>query len=98
MANNVTGYDFRAPRPSNAPTGAGDGGGTLEARIVKLEAHVEHIQSDITEIKGDVRTVRDKAEGIKESIQSAKVWAVLLYVGLAAGLLYAMAKGFHWLS
>lgn len=98
MANNVAGYDFRAPRPANTPAGSGDGGGHLETRIAKLEAHVEHIQSDISEIKSDVRTLRDKADKIKEAIQGAKVWAVLLYVGLAAGLLYAMAKGFKWLS
>ena len=98
MANNATGYDFRAPRPFNTPVGSGDGGGYLEARIAKLEAHVEHIQSDVSEIKADIRSLRDKVDKIKEAIQGAKVWAVLLYVGLTAGLLYAMAKGFKWLS
>ena len=34
---------------------------------------------------------------IKESLASAKIWALGLYFGLAGSLFYALARGFHWL-
>jgi hypothetical protein len=55
----------------------------MEARIAKLEAHVEHLQSDVSEIKSDVKLLTASTHQISESIGSAKVWAVLLYIGLA---------------
>ncbi len=85
---------FPETRFTTQPPSGGDG---MEARIAKLEANVEHIQSDITDIKTDVRTGRDKIDEIKDAIASAKIWALLLYFGLAASLLYAMAQGFKWL-
>lgn len=79
---------------STQPPSGGDG---MESRIAKLEANVEHIQSDITDIKADVRSMREKIGDIKDAIASVKVWALLLYIGLGVGLLYAMARGFKWL-
>jgi vacuolar-type H+-ATPase subunit I/STV1 len=34
---------------------------------------------------------------IKESLSSAKLWALGLYVGLAGTLFYVLARGFKWL-
>lgn len=70
----------------------------MEARIAKLEAHVEHLQSDVSEIKADVKTLTSTTHNISEAIGSAKVWAMILYVGLAAVMLGVMAKGFGWLK
>jgi prefoldin subunit 5 len=78
------------------PPYSGGGGGDMEARVAKLEAHVEHIKSDISDIKTDVREVRKTTQDIKDSISSAKVWALLLYIGLGGSLLFVMAKGFKW--
>ncbi|VUX55013.1 protein of unknown function [uncultured Woeseiaceae bacterium] len=69
----------------------------MEGRLGKLEANMEHVQSDCADIKTDLRTVRDKVDQVKEAIWSAKVWALLLYIGLAAVLLGTLAKGFEWL-
>jgi hypothetical protein len=78
------------------PTTGGPGDG-MEPRIAKLEASVEHIQSDISEIKSDLRKAVEKVDGGKDAVNSAMIWALLLYFGLAAGLLYALARGFKWL-
>lgn len=69
----------------------------MEPRIAKLESDVGHIQTDVKDIKDDVRELRKVAGEIKDSISSAKVWALLLYIGLGASMLYTMAKGFKWL-
>jgi len=66
----------------------------LESRVAKLEVHVEHLQADVTEIKADVKQLTITAHDISVSIGTAKIWAVLLYVALAAVLLGVMAKGF----
>ena len=33
----------------------------------------------------------------KESLASAKVWALILYFALAGSMLGVMARGFHWI-
>jgi hypothetical protein len=34
---------------------------------------------------------------LKESIAAVKIWALSLYIALAASLLLVIARGFHWL-
>lgn len=58
---------------------------------------MEHVQTECVDIKAEVRSVRDKVDDVKDAIASAKVWALILYVGLAGVLLFTMAKGFNWL-
>ena len=70
---------------------------TVEARIARLESDVGHILSDVADIKADVRSLRELVDAVKDSIASAKVWALLLYFGLTAIILSAMALGFGWL-
>jgi hypothetical protein len=79
----------------SGPPAGGDG---MEPRVAKLEASVEHIQTDVADIKLDGRAVIAKLDDIKDSIASAKIWALLLYIGLAGGMLFVMAKGFQWLK
>jgi uncharacterized membrane protein YjjP (DUF1212 family) len=69
----------------------------MEPRVAKLEADVGHIQADVADIKTDLRDLRTKIDGIKDSIHSAKVWALLLYIGLAGSMFLVLAKGFKWL-
>lgn len=35
--------------------------------------------------------------GVKESIASAKIRALILYAGLTAGMFLVMARGFKWI-
>lgn len=69
----------------------------MEARVAKLEATLQHVQSDCADIKAEARTIRDKVDNVKDTLAGAKVWALVLYIGLAGALLYAMARGFKWL-
>jgi hypothetical protein len=69
----------------------------MEARIAHLESDVSHLRTDVADIKIDVRSLRDKIDVLTDSLASAKVWALLLYVALAATLLATMARGFGWL-
>jgi septal ring factor EnvC (AmiA/AmiB activator) len=51
------------------------------------------------EQKFDARFQRvdDKFEQLRESLASAKVWALGLYIALAGSLFYVLAHGFRWL-
>jgi len=80
----------------------------MEARVAKLESDVAHIRSDIVEIRTDIREMRAEFrefqkvvtasfQEIRESIASAKIGGVLLYVAFAGTMLLTMAKGFKWL-
>jgi hypothetical protein len=69
----------------------------MEARIAHLESDVAHLRTDVADIKIDLRSLRDKIDGLTDSLASTKVWALLLYVALAATLLATMASGFGWL-
>jgi hypothetical protein len=75
--------------------------GAMEARIARLESDVGHLRTDVADIKIDLRSLRDKVDALgaqlNAKIDSAKVWALLLYVALAAAMLGTMARGFGWL-
>lgn len=38
-----------------------------------------------------------RIDTLKDQIHSAKIWAVLLYLALAAGMYATMARGFGWI-
>ena len=80
----------------------------MEARIARLESDVGHLRGDVGEIKVDVRALRDKLddmgtqlnakiENVKDSIATAKIWALTLYIALAAVNLGTLARGFGWI-
>jgi hypothetical protein len=59
---------------------------------------METVRDDCKELKGDVKLLISTTNTIAHSISSAKVWAMVLYIGLAGALLFVMAKGFGWLK
>jgi uncharacterized coiled-coil protein SlyX len=80
----------------------------MEARIARLESDVAHIRSDVAELKTDVRSLRDKMDAkfeamsarldkLHDSLASAKVWALMLYIALAGANFGALARGFGWI-
>ena len=82
--------------------------GDMEARLARLESDVTHTRSDIADIKSDIRTLRDRIDALsvdlntkfaalKDEIHSAKIWTLLLYFALAAGMYATMARGFGWI-
>jgi len=38
-----------------------------------------------------------KIDALRDDLASAKIWALGLYIVFAAGMLFAMAKGFKWI-
>ena len=65
-------------------------------QIAELRADVRHIQSDTTDIKAELRTTNQRIDELKDSLASAKVWALGLYIALGGSLLYVLARGFKW--
>ena len=65
-------------------------------QIAELRADVRHIQSDTTDIKAELRTTNQRIDELKDSLSSAKVWALGLYIALGGSLLYVLARGFKW--
>src|SRR5882757_8690295 len=81
----------------------------LEIQVAELRADVRHIQSDTTqikaelradttEIKTELRATNQRIDDLKDSLTSAKIWAMGLCCALAWSLVYyALARGFKWL-
>ena len=69
----------------------------MEARIARLESDMAHVRSALVEVKTDLRSLRDRIDRLVESLAAAKVWALVLYIALAAGLFGTLARGFGWL-
>ena len=68
----------------------------LAVQVAELRTDVRHIQSDTTEIKAALRDTNQRVDSLKDSLASAKVWALGLYIALAGSLLYVLARGFKW--
>jgi hypothetical protein len=69
----------------------------LTAQVAELRADVRHVQSDTTDIKAELRATNQRIDSLRESLASAKIWALGLYIALTGSLLYVMAHGFKWL-
>ena len=79
----------------------------MEARVARLEADVAHLRTDVADIKVTFercgRSGRQNGspggefDALKDSLASAKVWALLLYFALGAGAARSMARGFGWI-
>jgi chromosome segregation ATPase len=69
----------------------------LEIQVAELRADVRHVQSDTMEIKTELRATNQRIDDLKDSLASAKIWALGLYVALSGSMFYVMARGFQWL-
>jgi uncharacterized protein YlxW (UPF0749 family) len=76
-------------------------------QIAELRADVRHIQSDTTDIKAELRATNQRIDSLrqsmdqrfddlKDSLASAKIWALGLYIALGGSMLYVLARGFKW--
>lgn len=77
-------------------------------RFDKVDQRFESLRGETTQrfdkVNQKFDTVDQKFESIikeigevKDSLASAKIWALGLYFALAASLLYVLARGFKWL-
>ncbi|HEY5569175.1 MAG TPA: hypothetical protein VIM81_18270 [Gammaproteobacteria bacterium] len=71
----------------------------MEARIARLESDVAHLRTDMADVKvdGSEQRLDAKIEKLGDSLSAAKVWALALYIALAAAMLGTMARGFEWI-
>jgi outer membrane murein-binding lipoprotein Lpp len=76
----------------------------LAIQVAELRSDVRHVQSDVTDVKANVRALEQKFEtvnkeigAVKNSLWSAKIWALGLYFALAGSLLLVLARGFKWI-
>ena len=67
-----------------------------ELRATTTEIKAE-LHATTTEIKTDLRATNQRIDDLKDSLASAKIWALGLYVALAGSMFYVMARGFKWL-
>lgn len=63
----------------------------------KLEKSDQKFESFRKEVAERFAKVDQAISELKDSLSSAKIWALGLYVGLAGSLFYVLARGFHWL-
>ena len=76
---------------------SGDERSHLEVQVAELRADVRHVQSDTTDIKAELRATNQRINDLKDSLTSAKIWALGLYAALSGSMFYVMARGFKWL-
>ena len=84
----------------------------LESDVTHLLSDMADIKTDVrslrdkldavgsqlnTKIEGVETRLNAKIDGLKDSLAAAKVWALFLYITLAAAMLGTMARGFGWL-
>jgi predicted RNase H-like nuclease (RuvC/YqgF family) len=66
-----------------------------ELRATTTEIKAE-LHATTTEIKTDLRATNQRIDELKDSLASAKIWALGLYVALSGSMFYVMARGFKW--
>ena len=66
----------------------------IESLDLKFDQKFESLRKETSE---RFTKVDQMFSEIKESLASAKLWALGLYVGLAGTLFYVLARGFRWL-
>jgi uncharacterized protein YlxW (UPF0749 family) len=82
--------------------------GDLREQVAGLRSDVRHIQRDVTDIKAELRatnqrldsfteSLRKEIDSVRQSLSSAKVWALVLGGSAYGSLLLVMARGFKWL-
>jgi uncharacterized protein YlxW (UPF0749 family) len=66
---------------------------------IKAELRTTNQKIDSLSQKTDGRfeTINEKFDALKDSLASAKIWALGLYIALAGSMFYVLAHGFRWL-
>jgi chromosome segregation ATPase len=68
----------------------------LEKLNDKLEARFDQV-ADKREVNERFERLEGKFDKLKDSLASAKIWALGLYIALSGSLLFVLARGFKWL-
>lgn len=68
--------------------------GELHAATTEIRRELD---AATTEIKTELRATNQRIDDLKDSLASAKIWALGLSVALSGSMFYVMARGFKWL-
>jgi predicted nuclease with TOPRIM domain len=84
----------------------------LTADVEHIKTDVADIKIDLRRLTGDVvagdkrldekidaveQRLTARFDALRDEFAAAKIWALGLYFGLAASMLFVMAKGFKWI-
>ena len=80
----------------------------LESDVGHLRSDVADIRQNVrllgnkldvveSRLREEIRLQTSRIGALKDSLHSAKAWALTLYVALAGAMLGTMARGFGWL-
>jgi uncharacterized protein YPO0396 len=77
----------------------------LNARIDATNSRMDGMRNDLTtrmdnlhkEQTTRIDNVADKLDALKDSLASAKIWALVLYIALAGSMFTVLARGFKWI-
>jgi DNA recombination protein RmuC len=71
---------------------------SLEKKIEDVRETLDRKIEDVREsLEKKIEGVREKIEDVKESLASAKLWALGIYVTGWGSMLYVLARGFKWI-
>ena len=74
----------------------------VKAEVRSLRDRIDAMNAKLSDkIDDSFNRLNDKFEAkfqsLQESISAAKIWALVLYIALAAGMFGTMARGFGWI-
>jgi chromosome segregation ATPase len=69
----------------------------LGQRIDDSNTRLDGTNKRIDESNARIDRLEAKLDGVKDSLHSATIWALFLYVTLAAGMLTTIARAFRWI-
>lgn len=72
--------------------------GSVSELDSRLNAKIDGVDQRLTgKIEAVEQRLTGRIDALRDEFVSAKVWALGLYFGLAASMLFVMAKGFKWI-
>jgi len=72
--------------------------GEIKVDLRALRDRVDHMGTQLNaKIDSTATQLNAKIESVKDSIASARIWALTLYIALATVMLGTLARGFGWI-
>jgi hypothetical protein len=73
-------------------------GGKIDAVRGDLIGRTDNVRSELTDrIDAFREHLSARIDAVSDSLASAKIWALTLYIALAGSLFFALARGFKWI-
>jgi hypothetical protein len=80
----------------------------IRSDLGEVKSDVRSLRGTIDSLRDRIDSLRDKMDerfavvdakidGVKDSLASAKVWALVLYIALAGSSFGTLARGFGWI-